>query len=58
MNNERDDLWEDYEHKVNGYVKICREEQLRYEKDIIDKWEDHPKLFFTYVNGTLKQQKK
>ena len=46
-----------YLNKWNEYVKIRREEQKNYEKDIVNKCKNHPKLFYRYVNGKLKDKK-
>ena len=45
-----------YVNKRNEYVKIRREEQRNYEKDIVNKCKEHPKLFYRYVNGKLKNK--
>ena len=40
----------------NKYITIRQEERRNYEKDIVDKCKDQPKLFYRYVNGKLKNK--
>jgi len=49
-------LWEKYKLARNEYVRIRREEERNYEKNIVEKCKDEPKLFFfyRYVNGKMK----
>ena len=46
-----------YINKRNEYVKIRREEQRNYEKNIVNKCKDHPKLFYRYINGKMKNKR-
>ena len=48
--------WQEYIAERNSYVNIHREEKKNYEKDIIDKCKDQPKLFYRYVNRKLKSK--
>ena len=48
--NKRHDLWANYIRKRNEYVKTHRFEQKNYEKNIVDKCKDKPKLFYKYIN--------
>ena len=52
--NKRHDLWTTYVRKRNEYVRICRTEQRNYERSIVDKCKDQPKLFYKFINGKLK----
>ena len=47
---------EEYKTARNEYVRIRREEQKNFERDIIDRCKDEPKLFYRYVNGKLKHK--
>ena len=48
--------WVNYINMRNKYVTIRRVERRNYEKDIVDKCKDQPKLFYRYVNGKLKNK--
>lgn len=48
--------WQEYIAERNSYVKLRRKEKIYYEKDIINKCKDQPKLFHRYVNGKLKSK--
>ena len=48
--------WQEYTTARNIYIKIHREERKNYERDIIRKCKDQPKLFYRYVNGKLKNK--
>ena len=37
----------------NEYVKIRREEERRFERDIVKRCEEEPKLFYKYINGKM-----
>ena len=43
-----------YHRARNNYTKIRREEEAKYEKNIVDKYESDPKLFYKYINGKTK----
>ena len=47
---------EEYKLASNEYVKIRIEEEKRYEKDIVDKCMEEPKLFYRFINGQLKHK--
>merc|ERR1711980_73850 len=49
--------WTNYKDKRNEYVIIRKVERKNYEKDIVEKCKDQPKLFYGYVNGKLKKKK-
>ena len=49
--------WINYKDKRNEYVNIRKIERINYEKDIVEKCKDQPKLFYGYVNGKLKKKK-
>ena len=49
--------WETYKKARNEYTKVRREEARKYEKDIVDKCKEEPKLFYRFVNGKLKNKK-
>ena len=46
--------WENYKKARNEYVRVRREEERQYEKDIVSKSKKEPKLFYRYVNGKMK----
>ena len=48
--------WDVYIRERNYYVKVRREEKRNFEKDVIDKCKEQPKLFYRYVNGKLKNK--
>ena len=54
--NRRPSLWENYKGARNDYVRLCRETKRNYEKDIVDKCKDQPKLFYRFINGKLKKK--
>ena len=45
---------ERYNEARNEYVRIRREEEIAFEKDVVKKCGDEPKLFYKYVNGKMK----
>ena len=49
---------EDYKWARNEYVLVRREEEKGYEKDIVEKCKDEPKLFYRFINGKIKQKDK
>ena len=49
--------WEEYKKARNEYTKIRREEARKYEKNIVEKCKNEPKLFYRFVNGKLKNKK-
>ena len=48
--------WKVYKQERNEYIRICREERSNFERDIVTKSKDQPKLLYRYINGRLKQQ--
>ena len=48
---------EEYKLERNEYVRIRREEERRYEKDIVDKCKEELKLFYGFINGKNKTKK-
>ena len=40
----------------NEYVRVRREEEKSYEKDIVDKCKEEPKPFYRFINGKLKHK--
>ena len=52
----RADLWENYTNARNEHVRLCREVKRNYEKDIVEKCKDQPKLFYRFVNSKLKHK--
>ena len=46
----------EYKLERNEYVKIRREEEMKFEKDIVDKCKEEPKLFYRYINGKIKSK--
>ena len=55
--NRRPNLWNKYKLARNEYVTTLREEQKKFESDIIDRCKNEPKLFYRYVNGKVKTNK-
>ena len=45
-----------YLYKRNKYVNFRREERRNYKKDIVNKCKYYQKLFYRYVNSTLKNK--
>lgn len=45
-----------YKRARNEYVRVRREEERNYEKNIVNKCKEEPKLFYRYVNGKLKKK--
>ncbi len=48
---------EEFKIAINEYVKIRREEEKGYEKDIVEKCKDEPKLFYIFMNGKIKLER-
>ena len=48
---------ERYKEARNEYVRIRREEEIAFEKDVVEKCENEPKLFYKYINGKMKCKK-
>lgn len=46
--------WNKYKRLRNEYVRIRKQEARNYEKNIVDKCESDPKLFYRYVNSKMK----
>ena len=44
---------EQYKEARNEYIRIRREEERTFEKDIVKKCEKEPKLFYRYINGKM-----
>ena len=47
--------WNDYVNARNESVKIIREEKRNYEKDIMEKCQSDPRLFYKHVNARKKK---
>ena len=45
---------DDYHRARNSYTEIRREEEENYEKNIVDKYESDPKIFYKYIHGKTK----
>ena len=43
-----------YQRARNTYTEVRREEEAKYEKNIVDKYESDPKLFYKYLSGKTK----
>ncbi|MPC57590.1 hypothetical protein E2C01_051573 [Portunus trituberculatus] len=43
-----------YKDARNEYIRVRREEERNFEKDVVQKSEDEPKLFYKYINGKMK----
>ena len=48
--------WEEFKSARNEYVRVLREEERDYEKGVVDKCKNEPKLFYRYVNGKMKNK--
>ena len=44
---------EQYKEARNEYIRIRREEERVFEKDVVEKCENEPKLFYRYINGKM-----
>ena len=49
--------WTIYKQERNRYVNIIRQAKKDYEKNIVNKCENDPKLFYKYLNNKLKVKK-
>ena len=47
---------EEYKKARNEYCRIRKEEEIKFESDIVKKCKEEPKLFYRYVNGKLKHK--
>ena len=47
-----------YKLARNEYARIRREEEKKFEKDIVNKCKEEPKLFNRYINGKIKQKER
>ena len=56
MKNRNDINREQYRNERNEYVRIRREEERSFERDIVQKCEKEPKLFYRYINGKMKSR--
>ena len=45
---------EEYKLERNEYVRVRRDKEKIYEKDIVDKCKEEPKLFYRFINGKTK----
>jgi len=45
---------ENYTSLRNEYAKVRKEEEKKFEKDIVDKCKEHPKLFYRFINKKMK----
>ena len=45
-----------YNEARNSYTEIRREAQINYEKDIINKSKEQPKLFYNFINSKTKKR--
>ena len=48
--------WKEYTEARNRFTAIRRNEQCNYERNIVDKCKNEPKLFYRYINGRLKSK--
>ena len=44
---------EQYREAGNDYLRIRREEEIKFEKDIVDKCKDEPKFFYRHIRGKM-----
>ena len=47
---------ENFKIARNEYVKVRKEEERQYEKDIVEKCKDQPKLFYKFINKKMKKR--
>ena len=47
-----------YKQARNEYTKVRKETQINFEKDIIEKSKDQPKLFYSYIKSKSKVKDK
>ena len=45
--------WEEYKMLRNEYIKICREEEIKFENNV-NKCRAEPKLFYIFINSKIK----
>merc|ERR1711980_82186 len=45
---------ENYTSLRNEYAKVRKEEEKKFEKDIVDKCKEQPKLFYRFINKKMK----
>lgn len=50
--------WEKYTKLRNEYTKIRRQEAKNYEKNIVNKCESDPRLFYRHINSKIKTKEK
>jgi len=48
----------EYKRLRNEYVKVRREEERKFEKDIVDKCKEEPKLFYRFINEKTKHKER
>ena len=48
---------ERYKEARSEYVRIRREKEIAFEKDVVEKCGNEPKLFYKYINGKMKSTK-
>ena len=46
--------WAKYREERNEFIRIRREEEIKFERNIVEKCESDPKLFYRHINGKLK----
>lgn len=54
----RPDLCENYTDARNYHARLCREVKRSYEKDVVEKCLDKPKLFYQFVSSKLKNKER
>ena len=47
---------EQYKLVRNIYVRIRREEEKRYERDLVDKCKEEPKPFYGFINVKIRHE--
>ena len=53
----RINLWNKFKQARNKIVTTLREELKNFERDVVNRCKDQPKLFFKYVNSKMKARK-
>ena len=46
----------EYKQERNEYVRIRREEERKFEKDLVEKCKEEPKLFYRFINKKMKHK--
>ena len=53
-----ENAYERYRQARNEYTKVRKQAQITFEKDIVEKSKDQPKLFYSYIKSKSKVKDK